>query len=99
MHIAVGELLTLFTEIGLISRKKIGIYTRGQKMVVSNRYIAELVILTDIKLSGSKSILMEDISSKVWYTYFDLGLFESQDSFSLLTKMDSSIGKGYLTVR
>jgi len=99
MHIAVGELLTLFTEIGLISRKKVGIYTRGHKLKVSNKFVAELIILTDIKLSGSKSILVEDISSRVWYSYFDLGLIEFQDSLSYLTKMESSMGKGYLTIR
>jgi hypothetical protein len=60
--------------------------------------VVELIIFTDIKLSGSKSILIDELSFKPWYGYFEISS-SLVDKFNLLiTKKDSAVGKGYLTL-
>jgi len=99
MHIAVTELIPLLIEIGVIKRMKIGIYSKGSTLVISNKIVAELVIYTDIKLSGSKSILFEELSFKPWFSYFDISVVSTSDFGRLLVKKDSVIGKGYITLK
>lgn len=99
MHIAVTEVLPLLIECGTIERVKVGIYSTGSKLSISNRVISELIVFTDIKLSASKSLLIDELGYKPWYFYFEL-LNISPASFNiLLAKKDSAVGKGYLTIK
>ena len=66
---------------------------------VKNKFISELVIYTDIKLSGSKSILVDNLNFKPWFSYFEIALSKSVQNGVLIHKKDSSVGKGYLTIR
>ncbi len=59
MHIGVDETIPLFLECGIISRQKNGIFAKGLKLKISNNFVSELIIYSNIKLSGSKSILVE----------------------------------------
>ena len=99
MHIAVTEILPFLIECGIIERIKIGIYASGSKLGVSNKVISELTVFTDIKLSASKSMLIDELGHKPWFSYFDLPNITSASFNIFLTKKDSAIGKGYLTYR
>lgn len=98
MHIAVTEILPFLIECGTIERVKMGIYSVGSKLPISNKAVSELVVFTDIKLSGTKSILLETLGFKPWYAYFAIPSFVPESSSLLLKKKDSAVGKGYLTI-
>jgi hypothetical protein len=98
MHIAVAEIFPLLIELGIITRLKVGIYAIGTKLLITNKTIEELVIYTDIKSSNSKSLLIDDLGFKPWYSFFDLSNTSQTNYNILISKKDSSIGKGYLTI-
>lgn len=98
MHIAITEVLPLLIEIGIIQRVKVGLYTSAEKLTISNNLISEIVIYADIKLSGSKSVLIDDLSFKPWYSYFDISSLETKKLGRIISKKESSVGKGYLTI-
>jgi hypothetical protein len=98
MHIAVTEILPFIIECGIIERVKLGIYSFGSIIPVKNKAISELVVFTDIKLSSSKSILIDEMGHKPWFAYYDISNIAPVDYSILLSKKDSSVGKGYLTI-
>ena len=98
VDIAIDALLPMIIELNTIKRDKVSIYSLAFKLVITHKFVFELIIYTDIKLSGSKSILIDELSFKPWYSYFDT-IELSTDEFSLLiSKKDSAVGKGYLTI-
>lgn len=98
VDVAIDALMPMIIELNTIKRDKVSIYSLATKLTISNTYVSELIIYTDIKLSGSKSILVDDLGFKPWYSYFDLSA-NTMDKFShLITKKDSAVGKGYLTI-
>ena len=98
VDIAIDALLPMTIELNTIKRDKVSIYSIASKLVIANKFVAELVIYTDIKLTGSKSILIDDLNHKPWYSYFDLTNVHAANFNLLLTKKDGAIGKGYLTI-
>ena len=98
VNLSIDALLPMVIELNAIKRDKISLYSFGSKLLISNRYIAELVIHTDIKLSGSKSILIDDLNYKPWYSYFEIPSVMLDNFIFLISKKDSAVGKGYLTV-
>jgi hypothetical protein len=98
VDIAIDALLPMIIELNAIKREKVSIYTIGSKLTINNKLISELIIYTDIKLSGSKSILIDDLSYKPWFSYFDMSGIIPNNFKLLLTKKDSAVGKGYITV-
>lgn len=98
VDIAIDALLPMIIELNTIKRDKKSIYSIGSKLVISNKFFAEMIIYTDIKLSGSKSILIDELSHKPWFTYFEMSSFAQINFNLLLTKKDSAVGKGYLTI-
>lgn len=99
MHIAVTEILSFLVDCGVIKRVKIGIYSKGSMLSISNKVIAEMIVFTDIKLSSSKSILFEDLEYKPWFLYFDISGFFISEQNVLISRKDSSLGRGYLTIK
>jgi len=99
VDIAIDALLPMIIELNTIRRVKISLYSLGNKLAVSNKFIQELVVYTDIKLSGSKSILIDDLKHKPWYSYFDMSALAPQSFNLLISKKDSAVGKGYLTLQ
>jgi hypothetical protein len=98
VDIAIDALLPMIIELNTIKRDKVSIYSIATKLMIINKFISELVVYTDIKLSGSKSLLIDELSFRPWYSYFDLSGV-GMGSFSVLLSMkDSSVGKGYLTI-
>ena len=96
VDIAIDALLPMIIELNTIKRDKVGIYSMASKLMIANKFVSELIIYTDIKLSGSKSILMDDLLHRPWYSYFNIPVGEISQ---LISKKDSSVGKGYLTLR
>lgn len=99
MHIAVTEILPFLIECGIIERIKVGIYSAGSKFSISNKAVSELIVFTDIKLSTSKSMLIDELGYKPWYSYFELYNISPATFNILLTKKDSSVGKGYIILK
>lgn len=98
VDIAIDALLPMIIELSTIKREKVSIYSKASKLSITNKFISELIIYTDIKLSGSKSILIDDLSFKPWYSYFDLPEAATQNFNILLTKKESAVGKGYIAI-
>jgi len=98
VDIAIDALLPMIIELNTIKRDKVSIYSIGSKLAFTSKFVSELIIYTDIKLSGSKSILIDELSFKPWYAYFEISS-SFVDKFNILiSKKDSAVGKGYLTV-
>jgi len=98
VDVAIDALLPMIIELNTIKRDKVSIYSLASKLTTRNKYVAELIIYTDIKLSNSKSILTDDLNFKPWFSFFDLSLL-SEDKYNwLIVKKDSAVGKGYLTI-
>ncbi|WP_207425055.1 hypothetical protein [Pedobacter sp. SYSU D00535] len=98
VDVAIDALLPMIIELNTIKRDKISLYSLATKLVVNDPFISELVIYTDIKLSGSKSILLDDLSYKPWFLYFSLQNFDSRRLDTLVTVRESAVGKGYLSI-
>lgn len=99
VDIAIDALLPMIIELNTIKRDKISLYSLSNKLVITNKFISELVVYTDIKLSGSKSTLIDDLNFKPWYSYFNNPTI-TPDKFDLLISFkDSAVGKGYLTIK
>lgn len=98
MHIAITEILPFLIECGTIQRIKMGLYSLNSRLVVKNRFVVELIVYTDISLSGSKSILIDDLNFKPWYLYFDASDWKDDQFNFLISRKDSAVGKGYLTI-
>jgi hypothetical protein len=98
VDVAIDALMPMIIELNTIKRDKVSIYSMATKLTISNRYVAELIIYTDIKLSGSKSILLDDLGFKPWYSYFDNSAFVPDQFNYLISKKNSAVGKGYLTI-
>lgn len=98
VDIAIDALLPMIIELNAIKRDKVSIYSLSTKLVITNKFVMELIIYTDIKLSGSKSILVDDLAFKPWYAYFDNSALIIDKFNILITKKDSAVGKGYITI-
>lgn len=99
VDIAIDALLPMIIELNTIKRDKVSLYSLALKLVIANKFVSDLVIYTDIKLSGSKSILIEDLNYKPWYSYFDFSSITLIQFDQLVSKKDSAVGRGYLTIR
>lgn len=97
LDIALDALVPMIIELSIIERVKISIYSLSEKTIITHPIIKELIIFTDIKLSGSKSILIDDIQYRPWYMFFEINL-NNQHNYSLFKYSESRIGQGYLTI-
>ena len=93
---AVKALMQMLVEYRVVNRDKIGIYTLKDTKRIINKTISDLMIYADIKLSGSKSILLEDLDFRPWYIYFKPH-HNAKISTGLFKKIESRVGQGYLT--
>lgn len=99
VDIAIDALIPMIIELNTIKRDKVSIYSLSVKQPITSKFIAELIIFTDIKLSGSKSILADDLNFRSWYLYFDLPETIGGSFTHLISKKDSAVGQGYLTIK
>lgn len=98
VDIAIDALIPMIIELNTIKRDMVSIYSVGSKLVISNKIVSEFIVYTDIKLSGSKSILIDELTYKPWYSYFEISNLTNINFNQLLSKKDSAVGKGYLTI-
>ena len=98
VDVAIDALLPMIIELNTIRRDKVSIYSKASLLTMVNQFISELVIFTDIKLSGSKSILIDDLAYKPWYSYFDISIVNTHNFSQLVSKKESSVGSGYLRI-
>lgn len=99
VDIAIDALLPMIIELNAIKREKVSIYSLGSKLTIVNKSIFEIVVFTYIKLSGSKSILIDDINYKPWFLYFDLSNMTPYVFSIFLHQKESTVGKGYLSIK
>ena len=99
VHIGITETLPLLLECGIIKRLKPGFYGLGSKLSATNKFICELIVYTDIKLSGSKSVLLGDLGQRPWFVYFEWMGYRPETSRTLVERRDGEVGKGYLSIK
>ena len=97
LDIAIDALMPMLIELNTIQRVRTSIYSLRTMANIKQPFISEFVVYTDIKLSGSKSILLEDLKHRPWYMYFDIDIRKNQ-KFKILKLVDSAVGQGYLTI-
>ena len=97
LDIALDALMPMIIELNTIKRAKISLYQLAKKSIVTYPAITELIIYTDIKLSGSKSILVDDLLHRPWYMFFEVDIGD-KNSYTLFKYDESRIGQGYLTI-
>lgn len=98
MHIAVDEVISLLIECNFIRREKVGIFSFGSKLSTNSNFITELAVYTDIKLSSSKSIMVDDLNYKPWFSFFEFTNTTPNQFNTLISFKDGIIGGGYLTI-
>ena len=97
LYNAVDALLPMLIELKIIKRTKLSIYEKEEKKQLKTPFISELLIYTDIKSSGSKTILIDDLQSRPWYMYFEPVL--NMNKLEILKYSESKIGGGYVGVK
>jgi hypothetical protein len=98
IYIGIGELLPTFIELGLFRREKVSLYSKQEQKPILNPLVSELFIYTDIKLSGLKTALVEDLYYRSWFTYFSAE-YQSKLYNTFLQYSDGSLGSGYITIK
>jgi len=96
VDVAIDALVPMIIELNTIIREKVGLYSKAMPVVVKNKFISELIIYTDISLSGSKSILSDDLAVKPWFSYFEIDNKNLVKFNVLIERKESVVGKGYL---
>lgn len=99
VDVAIDALLPMIIEFKNIKRDKVSIYSKEKKLILTNWFITELVIYTDIRLAGTKSILLDDIVFRPWFSYFDIKDLSKTVFNYLVTKKDSAVGRGYIAIK
>jgi hypothetical protein len=89
--------MQMFVEYQIVNRDKIGIYSFVESRDIKNQTVSELIIYTDIKLSGSKSILLDDLDFRPLYMFFKPNE-KTKKLTGLFKIIESRVGQGYLTL-
>jgi hypothetical protein len=98
IYIGIGELLPTFIELGLFKREKVSLYSKIEQKAILNPIVSELFIYTDIKLSGLKTALVEDLYFRSWFTYYTAE-YKSNLFNTFLQYSDGNLGSGYITIK
>lgn len=99
VDIAIDALLPMIIELNTIKRDKVSIYSLSTQLVITNKFVSELTIYSDIRLSESKSILIDDLSHRPWYSYFNDSSVKANKFGLLIANKDSAVGRGYLVLK
>jgi hypothetical protein len=97
LDIAIDSIIPMVIELGTIKRTRISIYEIEENKTIKNPLISELFIYTDIKLSGSKTILFEDLQVRPWYMYYSPEI--NINKLTILKHSESRLGGGYLAIK
>ena len=99
VDIAMDAIIPMLVELGVIERKKRGFYSLGKKLVIKKPILFEVLALTDAVAQGTKSLLLDNLEQKPWYTYFDIDINDLDKPSVMFERKDSHTGKGYLMVK
>lgn len=97
LYNAMDAVIPMIIELGTIKRTKISIYEIEDSKTIRNPFISEMLIYTDIKLSESKTILVEDLQVRPWYMYYSPEI--NINKLTILKHSDSRLGGGYLAIK
>jgi hypothetical protein len=98
MHIGIDETMPFLIETGIIERPKPGIFKKSESLKTTNQFVSELIVFTDLKLSNSKSTLVEEMTFRPWYSFFEISMMNVEKPSFLIIKKDNGLGSGYLTL-
>jgi hypothetical protein len=97
LDIAIDALIPMLIELGTIQRSKVSLYEIAPSHLILTPLITESYIYTDIFLSGSKSILVEDLQTRPWYSYYPVEYVPTIHK-RLLKFSEGRIGGGYISI-
>ena len=97
LDIALDALLPMLIELGTIQRAKMSIYELAPHYSIQTPIFTDLFIYTGIKLSGSKSILLEELRTRPWYEYYSVD-YKKEVHNKMLAFSEARIGGGYLSI-
>lgn len=98
VDVAMDAIIPMLVELGMIERRKLGFYALGKKLIVKNPLLLEIVAYTDASAQRTKTLLMDNLTQKPWYTYFDIEETDFAKPSIFFRRNDSYMGMGYLTV-
>ena len=96
--IAIDALLPMLIELGTLERVKTGVYKVGSQPILMHPSVGELYVATDISLSGSKSISLDEIKHRSWF-FFNQVILSKNSKFKLLAINEGGVGGGYVKLR
>jgi hypothetical protein len=99
VDVAMDAIIPMLVELGVIQRKKLGLYGLGKKLVIKKAILFEVLTFTDATVQGTKSLLLDTLIQKPWYAYFDVEMSDLDKPSVMFDRKDSHTGKGYLTVK
>jgi len=98
LEIGIDALMPMLIELGVLERAKRGFYKVGRQPTITHSSVTELYIATDITLSGSKSIALDETDSRGWFFFNHVDLLKDA-KFKLLKITEGSVGGGYVGLR
>ena len=96
VDVAIDAIIPMAIELNAIRRVKTSLYEKTQNINVTHQIISELVLLVDLKGSGTKTLLFDDLEFRPWFSFFNLDLDQLQKP-SILKFQDGNFGRGYLS--
>ena len=93
--IAIDALLPMLIELGTLDRVKQGVYKVGSQPTITHPAVAEFYVATDIALSGSKSIALDETNYRAWF-FFNRVELPKDVKFKLLKMTEGMVGGGYV---
>lgn len=99
VDVAMDAMIPMLVEFGMIERKKTGLYGLGKKLLIKKEVLSEVIAYTDAVAQGTKSLLLDNLLQKPWYTYFEMEVSDLDEPSVLFQRKDSHSGKGYLTIK
>ena len=97
LAIGIDALMPMLIELGVLERVKMGIYKVGSRPIISHPAVLELYVATDIFLSGSKSIALDEATHRSWFFFNRVELLKGPE-FKLLKMTEGRIGGGYVEI-
>jgi hypothetical protein len=97
LDIAIDALIPMAIELETIKRTKISIYELYLPFALNLPITTEAFIYADIKLSGSKSILIDDTMTRSWYMFRTISYNQSLHN-KILKFSEAKIGGGYISI-
>jgi hypothetical protein len=99
VDVAMDAIIPMIIELGVVDRKKMGLYGLGKKLVIRKPILLELLAFTDASVQGTKSLLLDNLMQKPWYTYFEVEWMDLEKPSVMFERKDSHAGRGYLTLK